>query len=58
MQTLITNAVIATLDDRPDILAGDDPYGLIERGYLMIKSNQIAAIGPMEKVASWSQQHW
>ncbi len=50
MQTLITNAVIATLDDRLASLAGDDPYGLIERGYLAIESNQIAALGPMEKL--------
>ncbi len=52
MQTLITNAVIATLDDRPDSLGGDDPYGLIDRGYLLIKSNQIAALGPMEKLSA------
>ena len=49
MQTLITNAVIATLDDRPASLAGDDPYGLIERGYLVIESSQIAALGPLRE---------
>ena len=50
MQTLITNVVMATLDDRLAGAAGDDPYGLIERGYLAIENGQIAALGPMDEV--------
>ena len=49
MQTLITNAVMATLDGRW-LVAGDGPYGLIERGYLAIENGQIAALGPMDEL--------
>ena len=50
MQTLITNAVIATLDNQPNGVAGNDPYGMINRGFLAIENGQIAALGPMDKL--------
>ena len=54
MQTLITNAVIAKLDNEGVDAAGSDPYGLIDRGYLAIENGQIAALGPMNELPEGS----
>lgn len=50
MQTLITNAVIAKLDNKTADVPGADPYGLIDRGYLAIENGQIAALGRMDEL--------
>ena len=50
MQTLITNAVIATLETQPNVVVGDASYGIIDRGFLAIENGQIAALGPMDEL--------
>ena len=51
MQTLITNAEIATLDadisSRAKAMRSSDPFGLLSNAYLLTGNDQIKSIGPM-----------